>query len=110
MPDHTVTIKESGGVCAVDIPQLHTKKGKTVAIRNETGDRIAIFFPEKELFSELTQQHTVIELLAGASLKEHTVQGAQQGKKGNHYAYAVFCHSRGEFAVANSNPVIIIDH
>ena len=110
MANHTVTIKESGGVFVVDPPELHARQGHTVAFHNATDDPIATFFPEKGLFSDLTDKYTVHEVLPGVPSRDHTVLGIHQGKKDNRYAYAVFCQTPGGFAVANSNPVIIIDH
>jgi hypothetical protein len=110
MADHTVTITESGGVFVVDMRKLHTKEGKTVTFHNDTDDPMAIFFPERDLFSELKEQYTVVEVPARATSSAYTIKGAKQGAKtDNHYAYAVYCHTTGEFAVANSNPEIIID-
>jgi hypothetical protein len=110
MASHKVTIKEVGGVFEVDMRKLHTKGGNTVVFHNDTDDPIAIFFPENDLFLGFAEQYNVIEVPAKASSIAYTVQGGQKGKKDNHYAYAVYCHTTGEFAIANSNPVIIIDH
>ena len=110
MASHIVTIQESGGVFVVDTPELHTKKGETVVVHNGTRDSIALFFPEKGLFSDLTDKYTVHEVGAGASSRNYTVKGTHEGKTGDRYAYAVFCHGPGGFALANSNPIIIIDH
>lgn len=110
MASHKVIIKEVGGVFEVDMRKLHTKRGNTVVFHNDTPGPIAIFFPEKDLFLGFTQQYNVIEVPEKSSSTAFTVQGAQKKKKDNHYAYAVYCDTTGEFAIANSNPIIIIDY
>lgn len=109
--DFTITISEQGGVCVVDQRKLHVKKGKrqTVAFKNATRGLAHIFFPEGELFEDLKGKHQVIELATGATSSPFTVQGDRPLKRDNHYPYAVFCQDTGEFAIANSNPEIIID-
>lgn len=107
--NHIITIHESGGICLVDIRKQHTRKDKTIAFQNSTNDLIHIFFPEGELFGEFEGQHQVIEIQKGQTSGAYTVKGGQRGKKDNHYPYAVYCQVTGEFAIANSNPEIIID-
>jgi len=108
-PADIVTVYESGGVCLVDMRKHHTKKGNTIAFQNSTSDLIHIFFPEGELFAELSGQRQVIEIQKGQTSKAFKVKGDQPGKRDNHYPCAVFCAATGEFAIANSNPEIIID-
>jgi hypothetical protein len=111
MASHKVTVKEFGGVFEVDMRKLHTKVGHKVTFYNDTPDPIAIFFPEKDLFSGFKKQYNVVEVPPKKSSRAFTIRGAKRGeKRDNHYAYAVYCHTTGEFAIASSNPVIIIDH
>jgi hypothetical protein len=109
--DHTITISEEFGVYWVDKRKLHTRAKKIVQFQNSTNDEIAIFFPEGGLFNELPADYQVVTIPAdpGSNRRAFTVQGAQQGKKDNHFPYAVYCKETGEFAIANSNPEIIID-
>ena len=109
--DHTITISEAFGVYWVDKRKLHTRPKKTVQFQNSTGDDIVIFFPEGGLFKELPADYQVVSIPAapGSNTCRFTVQGAQIGKKDNHFPYAVYCRETGEFAIANSNPEIIID-
>ena len=104
-----ITVYESGGVCLVDMRKHHTRKGKTIAFQNSTSNLIHVFFPEGELFAEFSGRHQVIEIQEGQTSKAFVVKGDQPGKRDNHYPYAVFCEATGEFAIANSNPEIIID-
>jgi hypothetical protein len=110
-PDHTITISEAFGVYWVDKRKLHTTAKKTVQFQNSTNDDIVIFFPEGGLFKELPTDYQVVLIPAdpNSNRRAFTVQGAQQGKKDNHFPYAVYCKETGEFAIANSNPEIIID-
>jgi hypothetical protein len=82
-----------------------------VQFQNSTGDDIVMFFPEGGLFKDLPADYQVVSIPAapGLNTRTFTVQGAQIGKKDNHFPYAVYCRETGEFAIANSNPEIIID-
>jgi hypothetical protein len=105
-----VIIKESGGVFVVETRKLHAKPGNTVAFYNGTKGGILIFFPELDLFSKPTQRGNVVPVASRAWSDAFKIQGAKRGqKKDNHYPYAVFCEFTGEFAIASSNPEIIID-
>ena len=110
MANYTVTIKESDGVFVVDPPELHMKPRDTVVFHNATNDPIAMFFPEKGLFSGFRAKYTTKEVLGKLPSDSFTVHGNHPGKRGNRFAYAVFCQTPGGFAVAHSNPIIIIDY
>ncbi len=108
--DYKVIIKDSGGVFVVETRKLHAQKEKSVAFYNGTKGGILIFFPELDLFSQLKKRGNVVPVSSLTWSDVYNIKGALQGtKKDNHYPYAVFCEFTGEFAIANSNPEIIID-
>ena len=129
---HKVTIMESGGVCRVEPARVYAFQGDEVVFLNKTHSRVAIFFPEGDLFKGVSAP--CVKPLAPPAIGKKvrsagpfTVDGSQfwaratrgrarqrargkaLGKRHNQYAYAVFCHTPGDFAVGNSNPIIIID-
>ncbi len=108
--DYKVIIKDSGGVFVVETRKLHAQQDDTVAFYNGTKGGILIFFPELVLFSELREGGNVVPVSSLTWSPVYKIKGAKRGqKKDNHYPYAVFCEFTGEFAIANSNPEIIID-
>jgi hypothetical protein len=123
-PLHVVNLAKSGKACLVKPGVLRTARGHQVIFANQTGDSLRIFFPEGSLFAELRGRVPIVELPAGAQVGPFTVKGERRKtikkgpkrtnkgpkrKKTNVYPYAVFCAVNEDFAIANSNPEIIID-
>ena len=105
---HVVNLTRSGKVCLVEPGALVTKQGHQVIFANRTGDRLRMFFPEGGLFEELKRTGPIVEVPAGGEVGRFTVSGDER-KRTNVYPYAIFCAVNEDFAIASSNPEIIID-
>jgi hypothetical protein len=105
---HVVTLARSGKVCLVRPGALVTKPGHRVLFANRTGDKLRLFFPEGGLFEELRRTGPIVEVPAEGQSGWFTVKGDKR-KRTNVYPYAVFCAVNEDFAIASSNPDIIID-
>jgi hypothetical protein len=105
---HVVGLTKSGTVCLAQPGALVTKQGDQVIFANWTGDKLRMFFPEAGPFAELKGVGSIVEVPEGAQVGAFTVTGDKQ-KKSNVYPYAVFCAVNEAFAIASSNPEIIID-
>jgi hypothetical protein len=104
-----VIIRKHDGICVVEPRKLRTKQGNKVVFENLTGDEIQLFFPEVQLFEELSKDRQVIPIPDGKTITLRVKIAAREDKKpDNHYHYAVHCKVFGEFAIANSNPIIIV--
>ena len=103
-----VNFTKSGRVCLAQPGALVTAEGQKVIFANWTGDRLRMFFPEAGPFAELKGVGPIVEVPEGAQVGVFTVK-ADTRKRSNVYPYAVFCAVNEGFAIASSNPEIIID-
>lgn len=104
----TIRLANVGGLFVVNPPALMVRPRTEIYVVNPTDRKVLVFMPQAQELLGKRNPWEVVEVPRGGKPKKIGTIAAQPVEFPQVFSYAVFVESDGSFAVAGSNPRIIV--